>query len=145
MSVSGVSVSRECMDAYDQLRSRKLKWIIFKISDDKKDIVVEDSSTDTDYEAFRKQLSETKDSKGKPAPRYAVYDCEFDLGGEGIRNKIIFISWVPSGTPTFSSMIYATTRETLKNALNPHTSIHADDNDELEWKNLYDAGMTGKY
>jgi cofilin len=33
-------------------------------------------------------------------------------------------------------MLYATTRQTLKNALNPHTSIHADDKAEIEWKNV---------
>ncbi|KAG5296005.1 cofilin [Histoplasma capsulatum var. duboisii H88] len=141
MSVCRVRVSAECMEATNNLRFKDLKYIIFKISDDKKEIVVEESSKDTDYETFRTKLVEAKDSNGKPAPRYALYDGEFDLGSEGIRKKIIFISWVPSETPTFSSMIYATTRETLKNALNPHVSIHADDTDELEWKTLKEASV----
>ena len=31
-------------------------------------------------------------------------------------------------------MIYASTRENLKNALNVSNSIHADDKSEIEWK-----------
>ena len=33
-------------------------------------------------------------------------------------------------------MLYATTRQTLKNTLNPHTSIQADDKADIEWKNV---------
>ncbi|PGH18874.1 hypothetical protein AJ79_00290 [Helicocarpus griseus UAMH5409] len=135
-----VQVSQESKELYSKLKgSRSPKYIIFKISDDKKQIVVEDSGDDDDYEVFRNKLIEAKDSKGKPAPRYAVYDGVFDLGTEGIRNKIVFISWVPADTPTFSSMIYASTRETLKNALNLSISIHADDKDELEWAVIDDV------
>lgn len=89
------------MNATNDLRFKDLKYIIFKISDDKKEIVVEDSSTDTDYEVFRTKLVEAKDSKGKPAPRYALYDGEFDLGSEGIR--FVFIS---SPFATNSRIIY---------------------------------------
>jgi len=136
---SGVSINPECITAFNELRlgRGKTKFIIFKISDNRQEIVVDEASQDPDYEVFRTKLEEAKDNKGKPAPRYAVYDVEFELeGGEGRRNKIVFISWVPSETPTFSSMLYATTRQTLKNALNPHTSIHADDKGDLEWKNV---------
>ena len=63
----------------------KLKYLIFKISDDKKRVEVADSGNEPDYEVFREKLVNSKDSKGKPAPRYAVYDVEYDLGGEGKR------------------------------------------------------------
>jgi hypothetical protein len=43
-------------------------------------------SDDPDYEVFREKLENATDSKGKPAPRYGVYDVEFELsGGEGKR------------------------------------------------------------
>ena len=79
------------------------------------------------------------------------------------RNKIVFISWVPNETPTFVSpsypwynlastclpfvkwsMLYATSRQTLKNAINPHTSIHADDKSDIEWKNVLKEASSGK-
>ncbi|EEP79260.1 conserved hypothetical protein [Uncinocarpus reesii 1704] len=132
-----VSIHPDCITAYNELRlgRGKTKFIIFKIADNRREIVVDEASGEPDYEVFREKLENAKDSKGAPAPRYAVYDVEFELeGGEGKRNKIVFISWVPNETPTFWSMLYATSRQTLKNAINPHTSIHADDKAELEWK-----------
>ncbi|KAL5343006.1 hypothetical protein BJX70DRAFT_355429 [Aspergillus crustosus] len=148
---SGVSVQDECITAFNNFRmtggtkGAKPKFIIFKIADNKKEVVVEEVSEEQDYEVFRKRLEDAKDSKGNPAPRYAVYDVEYDLGNnEGKRSKIIFISWVPESTPTLWSMIYASTREVLKSALNVHTSIHADDKSEIEWKALLAEASGGK-
>ncbi|KAL1847713.1 hypothetical protein Plec18167_009320 [Paecilomyces lecythidis] len=144
---SGVSINDECITAFNDFRmSRgKTKFIIFKIADNRKEIVIDEVSQDPDYEVFRSKLENAKDDKGKTAPRYAVYDVEYELGGgEGKRNKIIFISWVPSDTPTFWSMLYASTRENLKNALNIHTSIHADDKADIEWKTILGEASGGK-
>lgn len=75
-------------------KGAKPKFIIYKIADNKKEVVVEDVSEDTDYEVFLQKLEAAKDSNGNPAPRYAVYDVEYDLGGgEGMR--YIFTSCHP--------------------------------------------------
>lgn len=67
-------------------KGAKPKFIIYKISDNKKEVVVEHVSEDPDYEVFLQKLENAKDSNGKPAPRYAIYDVEYDLGeGEGQR------------------------------------------------------------
>ncbi|KAL4883246.1 hypothetical protein BJY04DRAFT_28602 [Aspergillus karnatakaensis] len=148
---SGVTIQDECISAFNKFRmtggtkGTKPKFIIFKIADNKKEVVVDEVSEETDYEVFRSKLENAQDSKGNPAPRYAVYDVEYDLGGgEGQRSKIIFISWVPESTPTLWSMIYASTREVLKNALNVHNSIHADDKSEIEWKAVLAEASGGK-
>ncbi|PYH49615.1 actin-binding ADF family protein [Aspergillus saccharolyticus JOP 1030-1] len=148
---SGVTVTDECISAFNDFRmsggakGSKTKFIIFKIADNKKEVVVDEASQEEDYEVFRNKLAAAQDSQGRPAPRYAVYDVEYDLGGgEGKRSKIIFISWVPSETPTLWSMIYASTREVLKNALNIHTSIHADDKSDIEWKAVLNEASGGK-
>jgi cofilin len=83
-----VSINPECITAFNELRlgRGKTKYIIFKIADNRKEIVVEDMSDNPDYEVFREKLENATDSKGKPAPRYGVYDVEFELsGGEGKR------------------------------------------------------------
>ena len=81
---------------------KSTKWIIYKISDDYKEIVVEETSTSGDYSAFREKLlnAKSKDKKGKEGMggRYAVFDMEYDQG-EGQRSKITFISWVPDDAP----------------------------------------------
>jgi cofilin len=41
-------------------------------------------------------------------------------------------------------MIYASTREVLKNALNLTNSIHADDKGDIEWKTLLSEASGGK-
>jgi cofilin len=144
---SGVTINDECITAFNDFRmSRgKTKFLIFKIADNRREIVIDEVSQNPDYEAFRSTLEAVKDAKGHPAPRYAVYDVEYELGGgEGKRNKIVFISWVPTDTPTFWSMLYASTRENLKNALNIHSSIHADDKSDIEWNSILFEASGGK-
>ncbi|KAJ5894207.1 cofilin [Penicillium taxi] len=144
---SGVQVQDECIEKFNEFRLShgKIKYIIYKIADNKKEVVVEEVGTDQDYEVFRSKLDASKDSQGRAAPRYAVYDVEYDLGSaEGKRSKIIFISWVPSDTPIQWSMIYASTREVLKNALNVANSIHADDKGDIEWKAVLAEASGGK-
>lgn len=48
--------------------------------------------------------------------------------------------------PSFSqlSMVYASTREVLKNALNVANSIHADDKSEIEWSAVLAEASGGK-
>lgn len=82
-----VSIKDECLTAFNEFRMShgKTKFIIFKVADNKKEIVLDDVSQDQDYEAFRSKLGDARDDKGNPAPRYAVYDVEYELPGEGKR------------------------------------------------------------
>jgi hypothetical protein len=41
-------------------------------------------------------------------------------------------------------MIYASTREPLKSALNVSTSLHADDKSDIEWKHVLNEASGGK-
>ena len=82
--------------------------MIYKISDDYKEIVVEEKSSEDNYEAFREKLISAKsnDRRGNPGigGRYAVYDVEYDApNGEGKRSKITFISWVPDDATQYVS------------------------------------------
>ena len=62
------------------------KYIIYKISDDQKEIVVDEIGTEADYDVFREKLVAKKEKSGKDRPSYAIYDVEFELGGgEGKR------------------------------------------------------------
>ncbi|KAH7211454.1 cofilin, actophorin [Fusarium oxysporum] len=137
---SGVQIHDECITAANELRSRrdanKPRYVIYKISDNGQSVVVDETSSDKNYEAFLNKLASATDDKGKPAPRYAAYDVEYDLGEEGKRISTAFISWVPAGTSIKSRMVYASTREQLNKALNLPVSIHADDLDDIEWHSV---------
>lgn len=90
-----VSVAPECIQAFNDLKlGKSTKWIIYKISDDWKEIVVEETSTVADYSVFREKLlnAKSKDKRGKEGMggRYAVYDVEYETEGEG--SRCVFIS-----------------------------------------------------
>lgn len=83
-----LSVNPECVSAFNELKLGRggPKYIIYKISDDQKEIVVDEKGSETDYDAFREKLIAKKEKSGKDRPSYAIYDVEFELeGGEGKR------------------------------------------------------------
>ncbi|CAI7605580.1 unnamed protein product [Penicillium viridicatum] len=84
--------AKECITAFNELRSgpkaTRPKFIIYKISDDKKSIVLEETSTKKDWDFFRMKLYEAADKDGEPAPRYAIYDMEYDVGSEGKQQQL---------------------------------------------------------
>ncbi|MCJ1397953.1 cofilin [Xylographa trunciseda] len=151
MSKSGVSVAPECIASFNELKLKKeFKYIIYKLSDDYKEIVVEEKSADGDWETFQAKLMNAKSShKGREGkgPRYAVYDFDYELAaGEGKRSKITFISWSPDeGTLVFPRMTYASSKESLKNALNGIAAeVQANRDDEIEYATILKDITRGK-
>lgn len=75
------------MTAYEALKLRKKsKYIIFRLNDNKTEIIPEKESTSADYDEFLKDLPETE-------CRWAVYDLEFQNDEGSLRKKIIFLQW----------------------------------------------------
>lgn len=67
------------MKQFNELKlGKSLKWVIYKISDDKKSILVDETSSEDNYEAFREKLIAA-------GPRYAVYDIAYEVPGAGKR------------------------------------------------------------
>lgn len=55
------TVNEECVSTWNDLKlSKKHKYIIFKLSDDLKEIVVEHTSDNKDWEEFRNRLVNAK-------------------------------------------------------------------------------------
>ncbi|EPX73146.1 actin depolymerizing factor [Schizosaccharomyces octosporus yFS286] len=109
MSFSGVKVAPECLEAFQELKlGKNLRYIVFKMNDAKTEIIVDKKSTDKDFDTFLGELPEQD-------CRYAVYDFEYNMG-EGLRNKIVFISWSPDVSPIKSKMVYSSSKDTLRRA-----------------------------
>ncbi|RAH64716.1 actin-binding ADF family protein [Aspergillus aculeatinus CBS 121060] len=145
---SGVMISDECITASRLLRfgrgPKKPRFVIYKISDDETTVELCESSSEPDYEVFLHFLCGAGDSTGKPMPRYAAYDVEYDLGEDGKRSRLVFISWVPQETSLKWCMLFATTKEQLRNALDIKLAIHADAPDDLEWRNILSVASGGR-
>jgi cofilin len=148
MSRSGASASPECIESFNALKlTKKFKYIIYKLSDDNKEIVVEEASDDTDYEIFREKLinatSKSKTGAIGKGPRYAVYDFEYATN-EGTRNKIAFIAWSPDDAGVMAKMIYASSKDALKRSLTGVAHEHqANDPDDLEYDTIIKAVSKG--
>lgn len=112
---------------------KKYKFIIFSLNDKKTEIVVDKTSTDQDYEKFVEALPEND-------CRYAIYDYEYEIGnGEGKRSKIIFYIWSPDTAPVRSKMVYASSKDALRRALNGVASeIQGTDFSEVAYETVLD-------
>jgi cofilin len=75
------------MSTFQTLKlGKKLKYIIFNLSKDLTEVVVEKTSDSQSYDDFLADLPETE-------CRWAIYDFEFEKEEGGKRNKICFYSW----------------------------------------------------
>ncbi|OAA64409.1 cofilin [Niveomyces insectorum RCEF 264] len=162
MVQSGANVSQECITAYNELKlNKKYKYIIFKLSDDDKQIVIEDQAVDETtasqrqrmeegerkgreeqfWETFREKIINAKSKTGAvgEGPRYAVYDLEYKISDtEGYRNKLLFIAWTPEErAPPRAKMTYAASKGALKNALTGIAhELQANYDDDIEYETI---------
>ncbi|KAG4304242.1 hypothetical protein PORY_002423, partial [Pneumocystis oryctolagi] len=165
-SKSGVQVKEDCLDAFYNLKHKKLaKYIIFSINKEKTHIVVEKISESSNYQEFIKDLPEND-------CRYAVYDLEYDLEGEGKRKKYsnelyryvfsfgMFFLYIddymranmyllmikrflsPDSSPIRSKMLYASSKDALRRALNGiSVEIQGTDLSEIAYKTVFEKGL----
>lgn len=83
-----LTVNPECVSAFNELKLGRggPNYIIYQISDDQKEIVVDEKGREESYDTFREKLLSKKEKNGKSRPSYAIWDVEFELeGGEGKR------------------------------------------------------------
>ncbi|KAG0297275.1 cofilin [Dissophora globulifera] len=109
-SSSGVQADQTCIDAFQLLKlGKKLKFIVYKLSDDQKHIVVEKQAESGTYDDFLSHLP------GSDC-RWAVYDFDYSTP-DGERNKIVFYSWAPEDAKIKSKMLYSSSKEALRKSL----------------------------
>ncbi|KAI9505780.1 cofilin [Coemansia sp. RSA 1358] len=128
---SGISVATECIEKFNELKdAHKYRFVIYRISDDLKSIVVESTSAENaedDYEEFTNKLPEDDG-------RYAIYDFEYEVDG-GKRNKVLFYAWAPDSAKIKSKMLYASSKSDLINKLNGVALVvQATDQEELSYE-----------
>ncbi|KAJ2740939.1 cofilin [Coemansia sp. BCRC 34301] len=140
---SGITVDGQCISAYQELKvTHDFKFILFKIADDNKSIIVDTTSLGpfVDLEAVspaekEAALAARKAAKEKLAGkseadiyeafvkllpeqecRYAIYDFAYEKDGSS-RNKILFYAWSPDTAKIKNKMIYASSKDSLRKTL----------------------------
>ncbi|KAI9469194.1 cofilin [Coemansia sp. RSA 989] len=140
---SGIEVDTACVDAFQEIRDHKSKFAIFKISDDKLSVVVDNTSNkarkdndgndipllDDMYEEFLARIPEKEG-------RFAVYDFDYEVEG-GKRNRLLFYSWAPDAASIKNKMLYASTKQTFIGKLNGvAANIQATDESDLSHESV---------
>ncbi|KAF8978251.1 cofilin [Entomortierella lignicola] len=125
-SSSGVQVDQSCLQAFQNLKIAKTKYVLFKLTDDRKSIIVEKDSETGTYNEFLTALPNDD-------CRWAVFDFKFSVP-EGERNKIVFYSWQPDSAYIKNKMLYSAATDALRRALNGFSKeIKGSDTDEFSY------------
>ncbi|CAO2586306.1 CFL2 [Lemmus lemmus] len=88
-----------------KIKKRK-KAVLFCLSDDKRQIIVEEETVEDPYTSFVKLLP-LNDC------RYALYDATYETK-ESKKEDLVFIFWAPESAPLKSKMIYASSKDAIK-------------------------------
>lgn len=120
---SGVTASDACKDICQAVKmnlkgKKKRRFAILKMSDDNKQIVVDEDRTGCD-EVDEKHGKEHFDSIIQSLPeddgRYIVYDYPYE-SSFGPASKVILVLWCPQNISIKKKMIYASSKDSLKKA-----------------------------
>ena len=88
------------------------QYIIFKITDDKKNIVIDcTGEKNASFEEFCSKLPGNE-------CRYAVLDIEVSTKSGATTHKLLFVSWSDDNASVKPKMLYASSKDALKNRLN---------------------------
>merc|ERR1712232_486340 len=130
---SGVGVNDECVQAFQDMKlNHKHRYIIYKLSDDLSEVEVQelgsgDSSKGT-FDEFTKKLPEKE-------ARYAVYDFEYSMEDDGVRQKLCFILWSPDVAKIKSKILYTSSKDAIRKKLQGISAeIQATDASEIAYE-----------
>merc|ERR1711990_1140852 len=86
-------------------------YIIYKITDDKKSIVIEHTGEKgASFEDFCSKLPDG-------SCRYAILDVEINTKAGATANKLIFVAWSDDNASIKPKMLYASSKDAIKKTL----------------------------
>ncbi|XP_065197084.1 uncharacterized protein LOC135828573 [Sycon ciliatum] len=129
---SGVAVSDEVKAAWNDIKlGKKVRYYLLKLSDDLKEIIVEQKEADKSkgFDDFASMLKANFINNC----RYAFFDLNFK-NSEGIeKDKLVFFCWAPDSAKIKEKMLYASSKDALKKELSGvQVEYQATGPDELE-------------
>uniref|UniRef100_A0AC34FIN3 ADF-H domain-containing protein n=1 Tax=Panagrolaimus sp. ES5 TaxID=591445 RepID=A0AC34FIN3_9BILA len=155
-SISGIVVNPDCERKFQQIYGRKLRYIIFKIKNEK-EIVIDIAKSNSDIgvygddydenskKAYQNLINELKISTNEFADgRYAAFDFNFksDLKGIGMSkcNKIVFIQLCFDKAFIKNRTLYSTSASAIKSTLGTERFIvfQASEESDLSHEKIFD-------
>ncbi|XP_061162905.1 uncharacterized protein LOC133172108 [Saccostrea echinata] len=138
---SGVALSDECLDVYQDLQGskKKYRYIIYKLNDDFSEIVVdttkprEEGGVTEAYEEFCSKLFEAAENR---QGRYGVFDIHYNVDTREL-DKVVFFTWVADTLPIKQKMLYASSAKALRGKMTGvHTEIQCNDASDLKLESV---------
>ncbi|CAG8577435.1 10121_t:CDS:2, partial [Racocetra persica] len=84
------------------------------------------------YEKFYTEITR------KNVPYFAVYDFDYEKLGEGRRNKIIFIAWIPANADIHDKVLAAASKQVLGTKLGITFQIEGTEINDIEFETVLD-------
>jgi hypothetical protein len=125
-SKSSVSLAAASETALAKFRSRKAKYVIYKINEDGTEIVVDSKGKRKD--TIKQFFSALPDN----SMRLALYNHEFTTADGRLTDKMFFIFWAPPGAKTESKMRYSSDKAVLRCMCDGVVDLHATSYKEIE-------------
>ena len=123
--------TEEALVAFNDVKmNKKLRYALYKISNDDKEIALEQSGDLTaTWADFLKLLP-------RDEPRFAVFDYAYETDEKPPRHlsKLIFIGWSPDNSAVKKKMIYSSAKVSFKNKLGIAKDLQATDLSDLDTK-----------
>jgi cofilin len=134
---SGVNISKDIPLVIKDIQiGSKYKYIIFKISDDYTEVVVDKTAPkDSCYDDFVADLKLAEDSK---QCRWGVVDIQYKTRSGMDKNKLVYFTWNPDTAPVKQKMVYAASNDAMKKAIGNAVgvSVQATDASDLDIKEV---------
>lgn len=140
---SGVTVSVDAKQSYDEVKKNKsYRYIIYCIKDEKVIEVEVKGDRNASYQDFLSQMKDLKDQC-----RYCLFDFPADTPTEGTNepgkislDRLVLMTWCPEGARVKQKMLYASSYDALKKSLvGVYKYIQACDFEELSQEAIEEA------
>mmetsp|Transcript_26438 Transcript_26438/g.58429 ORF Transcript_26438/g.58429 Transcript_26438/m.58429 type:complete len:138 (-) Transcript_26438:145-558(-) len=109
---TGVTVSDDCIQKFNDMKLKHdCKYVIYKISDDNKEIVIDEvGEKGKTYNDFKEKLLATQ-------ARYGVIDFNYQTDDGRPQDKLLFVFWSSDDAGVKSKMLYAGSKDAVKKNL----------------------------
>jgi len=123
--MSGVQVCEDVNETYQKFKlSKTQRFYTYKIEDKKLIKIDSCGPRDATYDDFCSKLPENE-------ARYGLIDLEFLTKDGRPTSKLVFVSWNPDSGSIRNKMLYSSSKESIKAALNG-VGIHINATDRAE-------------